>query len=433
MGVVSSKEHPIQSKQRNVDSSRPSASKQLPSQRSEKNMLIQDLDRHDNEFLSPVTSPSEADDVIFHVGIDTVLRISARKENLSKKNEVFHAMFFGPYEQSRSAELRQRFVTSSESSRDQSTNADEMTSNNVIQIYDSDVDGRAFKNLIRFLNGESVELRSVVTAVETLHAAQKYLCDGLMEICVQYLAEQLSTDNVLKILQRCSVYAPVPSQDQLDNDNAPSAPPLDVIEMPLVSMPDVPDGPVYRQQQQKCWFSLLMNHCLHFIDKNASAVLASEDFEELDADMVELVVSRNDLHVHNETEILTALLRWSVFECHRRQLDVTVDNQRMVLDQFIWHVRYLAMPAKEVLNTPIISQLLSPKESTALFAYVMGRQDANQLPDVIRRNLQRISTARKYLTSKTSANEFPVDRAAPSCRKSCVTEKIFVCLACIFE
>ena len=46
--------------------------------------------------------------------------------------------------------------------------------------------------------------------------------------------------------------------------------------MPLVSMPDVPDGPVYRQQQQKCWFSLLMNHCLHFIDKNASAVLASE-------------------------------------------------------------------------------------------------------------------------------------------------------------
>ena len=159
----------------------------------------------------------------------------------------------------------------------------------------------------------------------------------------------------------------------------------------------------------------------------------NQDFEELDADMVELVVSRNDLHVHNETEILTALLRWSVFECHRRQLDVTVDNQRMVLDQFIWHVRYLAMPAKEVLNTPIISQLLSPKESTALFAYVMGRQDANQLPDVIRRNLQRISTARKYLTSKTSANEFPVDRAAPSCRKSCVTEKIFVCLACIFE
>lgn len=67
-----------------------------------------------------------------------------------------------------------------------------------------------------FLNGESVELRSVVTAVETLHAAQKYLCDGLMEICVEYLAEQLSNDNVLQILQRCRIYAPVPlGQHQL--------------------------------------------------------------------------------------------------------------------------------------------------------------------------------------------------------------------------
>jgi len=146
-----------------------------------------------------------------------------------------------------------------------------------------------------------------------------------------------------------------------------------------------------------------------------------------------LVVSRNDLHVHNETEILTALLRWSVFECHRRKLDITVDNQRLVLDQFIWHVRYLAMPVQEVQNAPIISQLLSPKESSALFAYQMGHQDADQLPDVIRRNLQRISTGRKYISSTTPDTDFSVNSTAPSCRKSCVTEKIFVCLACIFE
>lgn len=148
--------------------------------------------------------------------------------------------------------------------------------------------------------------------------------------------------------------------------------------------------------------------------------------------MVELVVSRNDLHVHNETEILTALLRWSVFECHRRQLDISVDNQRLVLDQFIWHVRYLAMPYQEVQNAPIISQLLSPKESSALFAYQMGHQDANQLPDVIRRNLQRISTGRKYISS-TTETDLTVAPTTPSHRKICVTEKIFVCLACIFE
>ena len=68
---------------------------------------------------------------------------------MSKKNEVFHAMFFGPYEKSRTADLRQR-LTSSESNRGQSTPTDQTTSNNVVQIYDSDVDGRAFKNLIRY-------------------------------------------------------------------------------------------------------------------------------------------------------------------------------------------------------------------------------------------------------------------------------------------
>lgn len=61
-----------------------------------------------------------------------------------------------------------------------------------------------------------------------------------------------------------------------DNGTAPSAPSLDVIETPSLTLPDVPDGPIYQQQQQKCWFSLLMNHCLHYIDKNASDVLASE-------------------------------------------------------------------------------------------------------------------------------------------------------------
>lgn len=61
-----------------------------------------------------------------------------------------------------------------------------------------------------------------------------------------------------------------------DNGTAPSAPSLDVIERPSSTVPDTPDGPVYQEQQQKCWFSLLMNHCLRFIDKNASAVLGSE-------------------------------------------------------------------------------------------------------------------------------------------------------------
>lgn len=59
-------------------------------------------------------------------------------------------MFFGPYEKSRTSDLRQRLTTSSGNNKGQSPTIDQTTSNDVVQIYDSDVDGRAFKNLIRY-------------------------------------------------------------------------------------------------------------------------------------------------------------------------------------------------------------------------------------------------------------------------------------------
>ena len=162
-----------------------------------------------------------------------------------------------------------------------------------------------------------------------------------------------------------------------------------------------------------------------------------QDFEELDRDTVELVVGRDELGVRNETEVMTALLRWSVFECHRRQLDVNTDNQRHVLGHLIWHVRYLTMPMQEVHNAPIASKLLSTHESSALLSYQTGRLSAQQLPGAISSHLDCISTPRKYQSCSANLASTPTstnsDALSASCRKSCITEKIFVCLACIFE
>lgn len=88
----------------------------------------------------------EDDDVIFHVGLETVMRIPARRSVLSKKNDVFQAMFCGPYTQSRES-LRRRQA---------SVNSDSLPQQNHLasspdHIYDPDVDGRAFKNLIRLV------------------------------------------------------------------------------------------------------------------------------------------------------------------------------------------------------------------------------------------------------------------------------------------
>ena len=117
---------------------------------------------------------------------------------------------------------------------------------------------------LSFLSGETIELRSVLTAMETLHAAEKYLCDGLMKICANYLANQLNADNVLHIYQRICMY-PLATMQQPSQDQ-PSFLPLEEIDS-IESQ---------NTSKESIWCSFLLNCCLEFIDRNARDVLVSE-------------------------------------------------------------------------------------------------------------------------------------------------------------
>lgn len=100
-------------------------------------------------------------------------------------------------------------------------------------------------------------------------------------------------------------------------------------------------------------------------------------------------------------------------------------------------VRYLTMSADDLWKTPILSQLLTPHECSSLIGFTSGRLTVEELPPHLRRHLERMQT--KRLVPWTSSALAPAAASAATCsqqvesRKSCVTEKIFVCLACIFE
>lgn len=81
------------------------------------------------------------DDVVFHVGREPVMRISAKKGVLVRENEVFRAMFEGPYA---IAIGRRRHHHS-----DAIDALDGRSTGPGDEIYEPDVDARAFKNLIR--------------------------------------------------------------------------------------------------------------------------------------------------------------------------------------------------------------------------------------------------------------------------------------------
>lgn len=149
---------------------------------------------------------------------------------------------------------------------------------------------------------------------------------------------------------------------------------------------------------------------------------------------MESIIRRDGLHLKNECEVLTALIRWSVFECHRRQLDPIASNQRHVLGHLVWHVRFSVMSAKELQQASSILEKLSPGEFLAL-----QNQDSVSKLNVNNSDFPFVVTQpRIYLTSKVDAIQsasYTVDKGncPNSSQKTCLTEKFFVCLACIFE
>lgn len=146
---------------------------------------------------------------------------------------------------------------------------------------------------------------------------------------------------------------------------------------------------------------------------------------------MESIVRRDGLHVQNELEVLTALIRWSIFECHRKQLDPNSDNQRHVLGHLLWQVRFSAMSVKESQQAATILESIALSDLPAFRS--TDNDNTNHLPLIV-------TKPRIYLSSKTDATSNSNNTlsnsngsAVNSCEKTCLAEKLFVCLACIFE
>ena len=117
-----------------------------------------------------------------------------------------------------------------------------------------------------------------MTALETLHAAEKYLCEGLMKLCATYLAGQLNSENVLYVYQRICMYPQAGNRENVPIDNQPSAPPLEELNDQSIGSQE---NQKPHQHPRSSWCSFLLNSCLEYIDKNSTAILRSEvNFEE---------------------------------------------------------------------------------------------------------------------------------------------------------
>lgn len=236
-----------------------------------------------NEILS---------DVSFLVGRGAQQRrIPAHKLVLSSGSAVFYAMFNGTL----------------------------ATASSEIEV--PDVEPAAFLAVLLFLYTDEIQI-DPETVMTTLYTAKKYAVSALEKHCVDFLKNNLTSDNAFLLLTQARLF-------------------------------DEPQ---------------LAAVCLDTIDRFTTEALNADGFVDIDIDTLMVVLERDTLRVR-ESKIFQAVLRWSEAECIRQQLPVIPENQRLVLGNALSLVRFPLMSKEEFTAGPAQSGLLNHSEVLSLFCY----------------------------------------------------------------
>ncbi|XP_051174561.1 BTB/POZ domain-containing protein 1-like [Leptopilina boulardi] len=190
-----------------------------------------------------------------------------------------------------------------------------------VEIEVPDVEPATFLAVLLFLYTDEIQIdpENVMT---TLYTAKKYAVSPLEKHCVDFLRNNLTTDNAFLLLAQARLF-------------------------------DEPQ---------------LAAVCLDTIDKSTNDALNADNFIDIDIETLIVVLERDTLRVR-ESKIFQAVVRWSEAECVRQQLPVTPDNQRSVLGRALSLVRFPLMSMEEFASGPAQSGLLTDKEVVSLFLY----------------------------------------------------------------
>uniref|UniRef100_A0A0A9WD89 BTB/POZ domain-containing protein 2 n=1 Tax=Lygus hesperus TaxID=30085 RepID=A0A0A9WD89_LYGHE len=297
----------------------------------------------------------------------------------------------------------------------------------------TDLDGKAFDLLLRYLYKEEVVIQSVPTALSTFYAAQKYLCPGLMKLCITYLDQTLDVSNALQVfefIRMCS--------GQCGTASAPDP-----------DLYDVEPDPNSNVDNMLNLSRSLLHNCLLFIDSHAPEILVQESIEDLKQDSLKEIVQRDTLYAP-ESLVYAAIERWCNVECKRYHKELSPDNLRGVLgDEILFSVRYLLMDEREFLEGPMTGNLLTKPECTVLFAILRRIPIANTTCTITEECLAKWKQNRKPpkysripLTKRGSDEKRKTKdkkkkkekEVSPGrCTSACVTDYVVRALQCLFD
>uniref|UniRef100_A0A914IGY9 BTB domain-containing protein n=1 Tax=Globodera rostochiensis TaxID=31243 RepID=A0A914IGY9_GLORO len=197
-----------------------------------------------------------------------------------------------------------------------------------------DVEVGAFKAMLSFIYADDPSGISEDNVFAVLYAADKYNVSGLVKACVNFPKRKLR--NVFLSIE----------QARLLGDTLPLC-------------------------------KDFARDCLDYIDKNAASLIQSEDFLQIDQQLLCEILDRDQLLINDELTIWNAALRWADEKCHQNGKECSAENRRAMLGPALFKICIPRISQKDFSEIIVRSGVLTSDELVSIFQYY-AQPDADQ-------------------------------------------------------
>ena len=187
----------------------------------------------------------------------------------------------------------------------------------------------------RYIYCDSVDL-TLDLVLPTLYLAKKYILPALADRCVQYLEENLAPENV------CLIY----------------------------------EQSLFYDEKQ------LVDKCTAFIETRSEDIIMASGFLDVAHETLLNILKFDKLTVA-ELDLFKACLAWAEQECRRKGVEVCPENNRLMLNDTLYHVRFPTMELSDFANVVAKTRILTAEEKCAVFEY-MTVDDCDHLDDIVK-------------------------------------------------
>lgn len=195
----------------------------------------------------------------------------------------------------------------------------ENSTNRKTTVQIADCDPEIFRIFLLYLYCDELEL-TMNNLQGLLRLATKYSVSSLVEKCVECMENNLNTSNVFVVLQ-CAEF--------------------------------IED----KTLQKRCW---------EIVDLQATKVINSDSFLNLDEDFMLKFLQRDSLVV-GEVELFNAFYKWTVFQSGK--LDRVEEGKHVGFWKLVSHIRFPLMSQKEFAETVPQANLLCKEDIINMFSY----------------------------------------------------------------